>query len=99
MVTAVLDRPTLVLNRNWQPVGVATVARSLVKVWNDTARIVDPADYQQYTWADWAEMVAQEDEPFIQTQWMRRSEEHTSELQSRSDLVCRLLLEKKKKIK
>src|SRR2546421_4273779 len=28
-----------------------------------------------------------------------RSEEHTSELQSRSDLVCRLLLEKKKKNK
>src|SRR2546428_9496313 len=27
-----------------------------------------------------------------------RSEEHTSELQSRSDLVCRLLLEKKKNI-
>src|SRR5206468_12588244 len=27
---------------------------------------------------------------------MARSEEHTSELQSRSDLVCRLLLEKKK---
>src|SRR5206468_8965480 len=27
---------------------------------------------------------------------MNRSEEHTSELQSRSDLVCRLLLEKKK---
>src|SRR5437588_2333786 len=34
--------------------------------------------------------------------WIRfrslpRSEEHTSELQSHSDLVCRLLLEKKKK--
>src|SRR5215510_7360691 len=28
----------------------------------------------------------------------RRSEEHTSELQSRGHLVCRLLLEKKKKI-
>src|SRR5260221_7729446 len=28
-----------------------------------------------------------------------RSEEHTSELQSHSDLVCRLLLEKKKKSK
>src|SRR5260221_10861495 len=28
-----------------------------------------------------------------------RSEEHTSELQSHSDLVCRLLLEKKKKDK
>src|SRR2546430_10065161 len=28
----------------------------------------------------------------------RRSEEHTSELQSQSNLVCRLLLEKKKKM-
>src|SRR5688572_32250544 len=30
---------------------------------------------------------------------MGRSEEHTSELQSQSNLVCRLLLEKKKKTK
>src|SRR2546427_13100393 len=30
---------------------------------------------------------------------MARSEEHTSELQSQSNLVCRLLLEKKKKKK
>src|SRR2546430_12054640 len=30
--------------------------------------------------------------------WSTRSEEHTSELQSQSNLVCRLLLEKKKKI-
>src|SRR3989339_114978 len=29
--------------------------------------------------------------------WTGRSEEHTSELQSRSDLVCRLLLEKNSK--
>src|SRR2546427_3222020 len=29
----------------------------------------------------------------------KRSEEHTSELQSQSNLVCRLLLEKKKKTK
>src|SRR5688572_32278572 len=29
----------------------------------------------------------------------RRSEEHTSELQSQSNLVCRLLLEKKNKLK
>src|SRR5476649_3029387 len=33
------------------------------------------------------------------TLWHLRSEEHTSELQSHSDLVCRLLLEKKKKKK
>src|SRR5260370_38983738 len=30
-------------------------------------------------------------------EWSRRSEEHTSELQSHLNLVCRLLLEKKKK--
>src|SRR5438034_3746726 len=33
--------------------------------------------------------------PAAQIPW-KRSEEHTSELQSHSDLVCRLLLEKKK---
>src|SRR5699024_12639512 len=33
----------------------------------------------------------------IRLQPEQRSEEHTSELQSRFDLVCRLLLEKKKK--
>src|SRR5699024_12712519 len=34
----------------------------------------------------------------IATLSQSRSEEHTSELQSRFDLVCRLLLEKKKKL-
>src|SRR5436190_2339472 len=33
----------------------------------------------------------------LATYYPMRSEEHTSELQSHSDLVCRLLLEKKKK--
>src|SRR5207249_5187581 len=33
---------------------------------------------------------------FFRAEIRRRSEEHTSELQSRFDLVCRLLLEKKK---
>src|SRR5436190_18101108 len=36
---------------------------------------------------------------FERTRSTTRSEEHTSELQSHSDLVCRLLLEKKKKKK
>src|SRR5205809_6645786 len=35
--------------------------------------------------------------PFLVTILFQRSEEHTSELQSRLHLVCRLLLEKKKK--
>src|SRR2546428_8135793 len=39
--------------------------------------------------------VARAPQDFVDSQ--PRSEEHTSELQSRSDLVCRLLLEKKTK--
>src|SRR3989475_7641358 len=40
-----------------------------------------------------------EHDPVGPAQNAPRSEEHTSELQSQSNLVCRLLLEKKKKIK
>src|SRR6201989_3727625 len=36
--------------------------------------------------------------PPVHASMARRSEEHTSELQSRRDLVCRLLLEKKETI-
>ena len=62
----VLQRPTLVLNRNWQPVNVATVARALLMVWNESARVVDPQDYQLYSWADWEKLSPARDEPFVQ---------------------------------
>ena len=35
-------------------------------LWNETARVVDPADYQLYTWADWSRLRPRTDEPFIQ---------------------------------
>src|SRR2546427_8432679 len=38
-------------------------------------------------------------QPYNRSENPGRSEEHTSELQSQSNLVCRLLLEKKKKTK
>ena len=66
MITKVLQRPTLVLNRNWQPVNVATVARALVLLWNESARVVDPADYQLYTWEDWSKLRPRDGERFIQ---------------------------------
>lgn len=62
-----LQCPTLVLNRNWQPVNVATVARALIMLWNQSAKIVDPVDYQLYDWSDWTERVPDRDEPFIQS--------------------------------
>jgi len=66
MVAQVISRPTLVLNRNWQPVNVASVARALTMLWNETARVVDPADYQTYDWQDWLKLRPSDGELFIQ---------------------------------
>lgn len=67
MAADVLQRPTLVLNRNWQPVNVATVARAIILVWTESARFVDPDDYQTYTWSDWAKLRIKEGEFAIRT--------------------------------
>ena len=66
IVVATLTRPTLVLNRNWQPVSVAPVARALSLVVAERARIVDPDDFQQYSWADWSQLIPETDELFVQ---------------------------------
>ena len=56
MVAKVLEHPTLVLNRNWQPIQVTTVVRALVMLWNGSARVVEPDEYRLYTWPEWAEL-------------------------------------------
>lgn len=71
MTATMLERPTLILNRNWQPVNVATVARALVLVWNEVARVVDPENYQLYTWADWSRIAPREGDAFIQAVRLR----------------------------
>ena len=71
MVAKMLDRPALVLNRNWQPVNVATVARALVLLWNEAARVVDCEDYQTYTWEDWSALRPREGDAFIQAVRLR----------------------------
>jgi 5-methylcytosine-specific restriction endonuclease McrA len=63
----VLDRPTLVLNQSWQPVHVTTVARSLILLWNNAARVVDPDDFQALTWEDWAKRVPAAGSPCIRS--------------------------------
>src|SRR2546422_5283054 len=52
-------------------------------------------------WPDWRgpDRDGVSREKGLPEKWSLRSEEHTSELQSRLHLVCRLLLEKKKKKK
>ena len=66
-LSPMLQRPTLVLNRSWQPINVATVARSLILLWNDSAKVVDPIDYQLFDWSDWSRLVPDQEEPFIQS--------------------------------
>src|SRR5258707_5835685 len=48
-------------------------------------------------WADNGPLLSPAEQRAVVRPWLIRSEEHTSELQSRQYLVCRLLLEKKKK--
>ncbi|MDG2468593.1 MAG: HNH endonuclease [Pirellulaceae bacterium] len=56
MIAPVLKQPALVLNRNWQPINIAAVARALVLVWNDNARIVEPTSYQLFDWQEWIKL-------------------------------------------
>src|SRR2546422_8409510 len=53
-----------------------------------------PLDKLESLRLPWDDAVVQDN---LQTERRQRSEEHTSELQSRLHLVCRLLLEKKKR--
>jgi 5-methylcytosine-specific restriction endonuclease McrA len=65
--TDILSRPTLVLNRSWQPIHVTTVVRGLVMLWNESAKVVDPDEYRLYTWADWMELPVIDGSPCIRT--------------------------------
>src|SRR5436190_11414903 len=77
---------------------------------NENGRVVIPASFRKALGINIGDEVVlrmEDDELRITTvkrrvaraRQLHRSEEHTSELQSHSDLVCRLLLEKKKKKK
>ena len=63
----ILQCPTLVLNRNWQPIHVATVARAVIMLYSGTVRVVDPQDYQTYDWEDWARLRPADDEHCIRS--------------------------------
>src|SRR5256886_13711026 len=60
---------------------------TLFRSWSDSPRPSDDLRIRKIPFISRARL------PSVKT---RRSEEHTSELQSQSNLVCRLLLEKKK---
>src|SRR5690349_22701898 len=66
---------------------------------SSTTRTSPPASFTKNLWWMHPASRARWAIPFSRSGSLLRSEEHTSELQSRRDLVCRLLLEKKKKKK
>lgn len=67
----ILRQPTLVLNRNWQAVHVASVQRALILLAGDAARVVDPESFQLYSWDDWSLLPPQPDEPVIRSARLR----------------------------
>jgi len=66
IVVAIINEPTLVLNKNWKDVNVCTVSRALSLVWNESAKIVDH-DYQLYDWPEWSKLKAQDGESVIRS--------------------------------
>ena len=73
MSCEVLLLPTLVLNRNWQPVHVTTVYRALAMLWSETAHVICPESYELYTWQDWVGRSPSENSPVIRTGKLKMS--------------------------
>src|SRR5262249_14840023 len=67
----ILGRPTLVLNRSWQPIHVTTVVRALVMLWNESAKVVDPEEYRLYAWEEWMTLAPPEGVHCIRTPRVR----------------------------
>lgn len=52
---SVLNEPTLVLNRNWQPVTFMPVQTAIVNVMRDMASLLDPDNYYLMPFDEWVE--------------------------------------------
>src|SRR5690625_7062452 len=70
-----------------------TLFRSTTYPWRPPSTTTTCTSMPTSNWTPWPRSVT----PSTGSPTRTRSEEHTSELQSRGHLVCRLLLEKKKK--
>src|SRR5688572_31856129 len=87
--------PYTTLFRSCPPLATERSAPSNTAVELTVRTLPDPTEYGLLTTKATLAPVTVASPPLSR---LSRSEEHTSELQSQSNLVCRLLLEKKKKI-
>ena len=53
MTVSVLNKPTLVLNKNWQAISVESVKDSVAKAFTGAAKLMDHEDFAPYTWEEW----------------------------------------------
>lgn len=67
MLSSGLDHPTLVLNRNWQPIDAVTAREALVHAVADKAKIICPDTYMLFDMEEWMEMDVPEGSLGIQT--------------------------------
>ena len=67
MTSLALAQPTLVLNKHWVAIGVRSVAQAILKVARGNAKIIDPNDFQQYTWEDWTRLRPKDDEDCVRS--------------------------------
>ncbi len=69
-MTMVLDRPALVLNRNWTPIQTTPVREAICLVAKGSARIIDAETYETYdltTWGDLSKARVRLDESVIRS--------------------------------
>src|SRR5206468_9057601 len=88
---------TLFRSRSVQPARRAGNGRTAVTLTADRGADLRPEIFALAKSEGWTLYELHQEAGSLENLFHQRSEEHTSELQSRSDLVCRLLLEKKNK--
>lgn len=64
---SVLNKYALQLNRHWVPVYIETIRDALVKVFAETAVLVDSETFITYSFEEWAKLPVCEQDGFIQT--------------------------------
>lgn len=62
-----LNEPSLVLNRNWCPIGTTTVRAALCMIYREAAWGLDPTDHTTHDFDSWASFRVMAGEPCIRT--------------------------------
>ena len=60
-----LKNPTLVLNKNWQAIGIETVQKSMKKFFTGSRRFVNPETYEVYDLQEWLSKEPKPDQLYV----------------------------------